>query len=120
MVLLPPREAGVRRTAAIGSSPRVTVRDIWEALDAVFPFAHRADWDNVGILLGDPKAPARRVLIALDATSAVVSACRDHRADLLVTHHPVIHSPLKSIQTEHILSVTVHELIRAGVAGISA
>jgi len=120
MVLLPSREAGVRRNAAIGSSPRVTVRDIWEALDAVFPFAHRADWDNVGILLGDPKAPARRVLIALDATSAVVSACRAHRTDLLVTHHPVIHSPLKSIRTDHVASAAVHELIRMGVAVISA
>src|SRR3990172_1250505 len=120
MVLLPSREAGVRRNAAIGSSPRVTGPDIWGGLHAGFSFSPPADWDNVGILLGDPKAPARRVLIALDATSAVVSACRAHRTDLLVTHHPVIHSPLKSIRTDHVASAAVHELIRMGVAVISA
>jgi dinuclear metal center YbgI/SA1388 family protein len=103
----------------MGSSP-VTVRDVWKALDAEFPFAHRADWDNVGILLGDPAAPARRVVIALDATPAVVAACRRHGADLLVTHHPVIHSPLKSIRVDQAASAPVYELIRMGVAVISA
>ncbi len=110
----------MKRTAAKSSSPTVSVHDVWEALDAEFPFAHRADWDNVGILLGDPRAPARRVVIALDATSASVAACRRHKADLLVTHHPVIHAPLKSIRADQAASSTVHELIRMGVAVISA
>ncbi|MGZ8439627.1 MAG: Nif3-like dinuclear metal center hexameric protein [Candidatus Deferrimicrobiaceae bacterium] len=109
----------MKRTVPMGSSS-VTVRDVWEALDADFPFAHRADWDNVGILLGDPAAPARRVVIALDATPAAVAACRRHRADLLVTHHPVIHSPLKSIRVDQAASAPVYELIRMGVAVISA
>ena len=98
----------------------VTVRDVWKALDDEFPFAHRADWDNVGILLGDPDAPATRTVIALDATPAVVAACRREKADLLVTHHPVIHSPLKSIRSDQVGSATVHELVRMGVAVISA
>jgi dinuclear metal center YbgI/SA1388 family protein len=110
----------VRRPAGIASPSAVTVRDVWEALDAEFPFFHRADWDNVGILLGDPKASARRVVIALDATASVVAACRRHKADLLVTHHPVIHSPLKSIRTDQIASAAAHELVRMGVAVISA
>jgi dinuclear metal center YbgI/SA1388 family protein len=110
----------VRRPAGITSSSAVTVRDVWEALDAKYPFFHRADWDNVGILLGDPKASARRVVIALDATASVVAACRRHKADLLVTHHPVIHSPLKSIRTDQIASAAAHELVRMGVAVISA
>ncbi len=101
------------------SSP-VTVRDVWRALDDEFPFAHRADWDNVGILLGNPNAPATRAVIALDATPAVVAACRRQKADLLVTHHPVIHSPLSSIRSDRAASATVHELVRAGVAVVSA
>ena len=48
----------MKRTVPVGSSS-VTVRDVWGALDADFPFAHRADWDNVGILLGDPAARGR-------------------------------------------------------------
>ncbi len=98
----------------------VTVRDVWEALDAEFPFAHKADWDNVGILLGDPEAAAGRVVIGLDATPAVVAACRRDRAGLLVTHHPVIHSPLRSVRSDQAASAAVIELLRLGVSVISA
>jgi dinuclear metal center YbgI/SA1388 family protein len=110
----------VNRPGGRASPSTVTVRDVWKALDDEFPFAHRADWDNVGILLGDPDAPATRTVIALDATPAVVAACRREKADLLVTHHPVIYSALKSIRTDQATSATVHELVRMGVAVISA
>ncbi|MBK5094634.1 MAG: Nif3-like dinuclear metal center hexameric protein, partial [Deltaproteobacteria bacterium] len=100
------------------SAPAVTVGDVWKALDDEFPFAHRADWDNVGILLGNSNAPATRVVIALDATPAVVAACRRHKADLLVTHHPVIYSPLKSIRADQAASAAVYELVRMGLAVI--
>ncbi len=108
------------RPAGAAAGRAVTVRDVWKALDDEFPFAHRADWDNVGILLGDPGAPAERVVIALDATPAAVAACRRHRAGLLVTHHPVIYSPLKSVRSDQAASATVCELVRMGTAVISA
>ena len=78
----------------------VTVNGVLRALDEHFPFAHCADWDNVGILLGDPDAPVRSVLIALDATPAVIARLRRRPADLLVTHHPVVFTPLKSVRPE--------------------
>jgi len=108
------------RSRGKASPSSVTVRDVWKALDDEYPFAHRADWDNVGILLGDPEAPATRAVIALDATPAVVAACRRGKADLLVTHHPVIHSALTSIRSDQAASATVRELVRMGVAVISA
>ena len=102
------------------SAPAVTVHDVLQALDDEFPFAHRADWDNVGILLGDADAPATRVVIALDATPAVLAACRRHRADLLVTHHPVIYAPLRSVRADGGPSATVYRLVRMKTAVISA
>jgi dinuclear metal center YbgI/SA1388 family protein len=98
----------------------VTVNDVWRALDERFPFAHCADWDNVGILLGDPDAPVRSVLIALDATPAVIARLRRRPADLLVTHHPVVFTPLKSIRPDLGPSAAVFALLRMGVAVISA
>ncbi|HEX9206362.1 MAG TPA: Nif3-like dinuclear metal center hexameric protein [Candidatus Deferrimicrobiaceae bacterium] len=98
----------------------VTVRDVWCALDDHFPFAHRADWDNVGILVGDPGAPVRSVLVALDATPAVLSALRRRPADLLVTHHPVVFRPLPAIRPDRPEAAAAYALLRAGVAAISA
>jgi dinuclear metal center YbgI/SA1388 family protein len=98
----------------------VTVRDVWQALDERFPFAHRADWDNVGILLGDPGSPVRSIAFALDATPGVISSLRRRPADLLVTHHPVVYSPLKSVRPDFPSSRPAFELVRMGVAVISA
>ena len=98
----------------------VTVHDVWQALDEHYPFAHCADWDNVGILVGAPSAPVRSILIALDATPAVIARLRRRPADLLVTHHPVVFSPLKSIRPDPGPSAAAFELARMGVAVISA
>jgi dinuclear metal center YbgI/SA1388 family protein len=104
----------------VSARAEVTVRDIWRALDHRFPFAHRAEWDNVGILAGDPSAPVRSVLVALDATPAAIARCARVRADLLVTHHPVIFSPLKSVRPDQGDSSAAYSLLRMGVAVISA
>jgi len=101
-----------------GSVP--IVREVGQALDDRYPFAHRADWDNVGILLGDPEAPVKRVLVALDATPAAVAECRRRKTDLLVTHHPVILSPLKAIRPDRPDSSAAFHLLSMGVAVISA
>ena len=98
----------------------VTVRDVWRVLDERFPFAHRADWDNVGILLGDPERRVGSVVVALDATPAAIAACRQRRADLLVTHHPLIFDPLKSIRPDREPSAAAYALARMGTAVISA
>jgi dinuclear metal center YbgI/SA1388 family protein len=107
-----PREEGVI------PRPEVTVGDVWRALDERFPFAHKADWDNVGILLGDPGSPVASVFIALDATPAVLSEIRRRRADLLVTHHPVVFTPLKAVRPDE--AAAAYALLRMGVAAISA
>jgi dinuclear metal center YbgI/SA1388 family protein len=96
-----------------------TVRDAYRALDAAYPFAHRADWDNVGILLGDPCGRADRILVALDASPAAIAAAVRMQAGLLVTHHPPIFSPLKSIRPDG-PSAAAYALLSAGIAVISA
>lgn len=103
-----------------GSRPAVTVRQVRDALDERYPFAHRADWDNVGILAGDPERPVQRILIALDATPSVIGRCRASKADLLVTHHPVIHSPLKAVRPDRTDSSAAFRLLSMGVAVLSA
>ncbi len=101
-----------------GTAP--TVREVYEALDAAWPFAHRADWDNVGILVGDPGQSAGRILIALDATRAAIEKLIAIKGSLLVTHHPVVFSPLKSIRPDSQASAAAFSLLKAGASVISA
>lgn len=98
----------------------VTVEDVRRALDERYPFAHKEDWDNAGILVGDPAAPVRTIAVALTATPRVLDALRRRPADLLVTHHPVLFSPLKAVRPDHPASSAAYRLLRAGISAISA
>ena len=72
-----------------------TVQDIYNFLDAKAPFRLQEEWDNSGLLAGDPKAPVGRVLLALDITDAVIEEAAALDAQLIVSHHPVIFRPIK-------------------------
>lgn len=56
-----------------------TVRDIEQYLYAWAPRELAESWDNVGLLVGDPEAEVRRVLVALDVTPQVVAEAIEKR-----------------------------------------
>ncbi len=75
--------------------PRVS--DILGIINKFAPFGSAEEWDSVGLQVGDPAAPAGRIMVSLDPgrdalDAAVASGCR-----LLLTHHPLIFKPLKRI-----------------------
>lgn len=77
-----------------------TVRDFLTILQHITPENLAEDWDNVGLLVGDPHQPVHRVLLALDPTCALIDQARAGRYDLVITHHPVIFRPLKAVRTD--------------------
>ena len=94
----------------------MTNQDILHLLDQKAPFALAEEWDNVGLLIGSPDKEITRVLVALDATVGAVEAAKAVGADLIVTHHPVIFSPLKQLDSHGI----PYALAAAGIDVISA
>lgn len=94
----------------------MTVQDIVNILEEHAPFATAEDWDNSGLLVGDAAAPVTKVIVALDATDAVIDLAIHEQAELIVTHHPVIFDPLTALPADS----TVYRLAQAGIAVISA
>lgn len=78
----------------------VRLQEIIQIIETLIPPSLAEDWDNVGLQVGDPQWSVRKIWVALDPTAAVVQAACDHRADLLVTHHPLIFKPLKRIDLQ--------------------
>jgi dinuclear metal center YbgI/SA1388 family protein len=75
----------------------VKVRDILTWLDAYAPFRYAASWDNCGLQVGNLGADVNRVLVALDADSETLMEARQELCDCVVTHHPLLFQPIKSI-----------------------
>src|SRR5262245_39656349 len=85
-------------------------------LDRFAPPALAADWDNVGLLFGDGAAEVRRVLTCLTVTPAVVSEAVVEKAELIVTHHPILFRGTKRLSTATADGRLLWPLARAGVA----
>lgn len=64
--------------------------DLTRQLDLLAPPEYACDWDNPGLLAGWSEKEVHRILVALDATDEVVAQAVREKADLLVTHHPLI------------------------------
>lgn len=92
----------------------MTVGEVCTYLQGRAPFETAEEYDNVGLLVGSPDMPACRILVTLDITPAAVRAAEEAGADLIVSHHPVIFSPLKRLDTGSI----PYRLAGAGIAAI--
>lgn len=74
------------------------------------------DWDNVGLLVGDPQQAVRRVMTCLTITPASAAEGVRERVDVIVTHHPLPFKALKQLTTQTTPGRLLLDLIRAGIA----
>jgi dinuclear metal center YbgI/SA1388 family protein len=81
----------------------VTTKDIYSAFDVIAPFENAAQWDNSGVLTGRAdKSAVTGVLCCTDITAEAVKEAEKCRANVIVSHHPVIgFDPLKKIPYAH-------------------
>jgi dinuclear metal center YbgI/SA1388 family protein len=92
----------------------VPLRDVIAALEARYDPALAEGWDAVGLVCGDPEEPVGRVLFAVDPTADVVAEVIETGTDLLVTHHPLLLTPVHAVPADDPKGALVHRLIRSG------
>ncbi len=95
-----------------------TVRDVLGAMDDFAPRELALAGDNIGLLAGDADAVVTRVLVALDASQAVIDEAMRCGAQLLVVHHPILRG-LNAINGDSYDGSRVLHLLNANVACIS-
>jgi dinuclear metal center YbgI/SA1388 family protein len=93
-----------------------SVAAVVEWLERFAPRELAADWDNVGLLLGDRAAPAGRVMTCLTVTPESAAEAVERQAGLVVTHHPILFRPVQRLTTDTPEGRMLLSLIRAGVA----
>lgn len=94
--------------------------DIIKAMETIAPIWLSEEWDNVGLQVGRKDWPVRKIWISLDPSPDVVNdACRND-VDLLITHHPLIFHPLRSINLNTDVGDIIQKAIRYQMAIFSA
>jgi dinuclear metal center YbgI/SA1388 family protein len=88
------------------------VADLVRSMEAIAPLAYAEEWDNVGLLAGDPAAQVGKVLVTIDATPAVIDEAAAAECEAIVAYHP----PLLKAVTRALAGSPLYELARRGIA----
>lgn len=95
------------------------VREIIEEINKTSPFDAACDWDNVGLLVGSLDWKADSVYLALDATDEVIDHAIAAGADVILTHHPMIFSPVNRVVADDFVGRRIIKLIENHIACIA-
>lgn len=106
-------KAGCRTGLTADRGINMKCTEIIKRLEILAPPKFAESWDNVGLLVGRSTKEIKKVYLAVDATDEVIEEAIDAEADLLLTHHPLIFSPLKRVTEENFLSRRVLRLLQA-------
>jgi dinuclear metal center YbgI/SA1388 family protein len=93
-----------------------TVGQIADFLQHLAPTSRAAEWDNVGLIIGDRNHVVERILTCLTVTQPVVDEAVSRRIDLIVTHHPVLFRPIQKLTADSPQGGWLLTLVRAGIA----
>ena len=94
-------------------------REVLEVINRIAHVSYACSWDNVGLLAGHRDKEVFRVTVALDADDRAVEEAIANGSDLLVTHHPLIFSPMKQITDETLAGRRLLKLLRRDMCLIS-
>lgn len=91
------------------------IKNFTEIIEEIVPPALKEDWDNTGwqLKLGQD---TEKVLIALEITDSVIDEAVSIGADLIITHHPLIFSPMNKIDNNEVISSQIIRLIKSGIS----
>lgn len=91
-------------------------REIIATLENAYPKKAALSFDNVGLQAGGSNKNVHKIYIALDATDEVIEAAVQYGADMLITHHPLIFKPLKTVSEDDFIGRRLSKLIKSDMA----
>lgn len=92
------------------------IRDVISQIEAIAPLAFQESYDNSGLCVGSPAGEVNGILITLDVTEEVIEEAIRKKADLIISHHPLIFQGLKRITGNTPQERCVIKAIRHGIA----
>lgn len=98
----------------------IRVGDVARIVENHFPSDCALPGDSIGLQSGDARKPVRGILVALDPSPEAIRRARKLKANLLITHHPLLHEPLKAIDTTSLTGSAVRDALAGEIAVYTA
>lgn len=92
------------------------IKDLIDYLEGIAPTAYQENYDNSGLLVGNPQSEITGVLISLDTTEKVVEEALKTGCNLIISHHPIVFKGLKRLTGANYVERTVLMAIRHDIA----
>jgi dinuclear metal center YbgI/SA1388 family protein len=85
-------------------------------LESLAPLAYQEDYDNAGLIVGQPEQEVYQALISLDCTEAVVDEAIATNCQVIISHHPIVFRGLKKFNSKTYVERVVEKAIRNNIA----
>jgi dinuclear metal center YbgI/SA1388 family protein len=93
-----------------------SIRDLIHHLETIAPAGYQEEYDNAGLIVGDPTAAVRGVLVCLDSTEAVLDEALAMNCNVVVAHHPIVFKGLKRITGRNYVERVILKAIKNDIA----
>ena len=93
----------------------MTIGKIIESLEQFAPPAYQENYDNSGVITGIIDKECTGALISLDATEEIIEEAIAHNCNLVIAHHPIILSGLKSLTGKNYVERTIIKAIQNNI-----
>ena len=103
-----------------GDGMPVIVHDIMRLMEEIAPGSLMEAWDNIGLQLGDPSQAVSNILVTLDIDEQVAEEAIKKDIDLIISHHPLIFHPVKSLRSDRPVGRLIAKLIQNGIGVYAA
>lgn len=91
-------------------------KEIIKKIEEKYPVSFAEEWDNPGLLVGDPEKEVKKVFLALDVTDESLEEAVKTGADMIITHHPLIFSGIKKVTADNFIGRRIIGLIENGIS----
>ena len=92
------------------------VIEIAKIIDSWMPTSIAEDFDNVGLIIGDPESNITSILVTLDTTEDVVEEAINKGCNLIVSYHPIIFNGLKQITNDSYVQKSVIKAVKNNIS----
>jgi dinuclear metal center YbgI/SA1388 family protein len=94
----------------------MNISAIIEQLETLAPLSLQESYDNSGLIVGDCNTNINSALLCLDSTEDVIDEAIERNCGLVIAHHPIVFSGIKSLTGKNYIERTIVKAIKNDIA----